>query len=470
MRTSALLLASALTLGLAAPALAEHETRVVEAPASAALTVYDDGFALVREKRAAALEKGETVLELRGLPRQMQPDTVLLRPPPGIGVLEQTHDFGTITRDRLLQEHLGREVTLVRLNPATGAQTTERVRIMGIQGGLVVENGGRIETVDPDRIIFDQLPAGLSARPSLTARLAAPEGGKKDLELSYLTGGLSWKADYVAELQADGKLALTGWITLTNDTGSGFKDARLQVVSAQLNRVSRGGAPEMADMRMKTMALPMSAPAPEPAQESLGGGHLFTVERPVTIGPLQTKQLALLTAPAVTVERTYVLEQQPHIFYAHDRMPHSANAQLQLVLNNSEKAGLGRALPAGVVRVYQRDSKGNAQFGGEDRLDHLAVGETDRLTLGSDVDLPAKRVLTEVRQVAQGVVEQRWEVRLTNGKADPVTVLVKENFPGDWTVIEESRKHRTEDGRAVWAVEVPAGGQATLTYRVRLKG
>jgi hypothetical protein len=433
-----------------------------------AVTVYNDDLALVKERRKVDLPKGLTRLSLREVAAQMRPETALLRAASGqpLSLIEQNFDFDLLTPQKLLEKYVGREVTVIRPHPTTDGERRERATVLAAGQGTVLRFADRIETGVPGRLAFDSVPPNLRDRPTLSVLLDAA-GGKQAVELSYLTGGLSWKADYVANLSADGKqLDLNGWVTLTNRSGAGFDNATLQLVAGTVNRV-RPPAPQMA------YAMPASAPrakSMEATQEALMDYHLYSFERPTSIADNQTKQLALLSASAVPVGREYLLAGND--WYYRDRYNQIGQKLKPAVFLEFENKGgqLGKPLPAGIVRVYARDSKGAAQFVGEDRIAHTAKNEKLKLRLGEAFDITAERKQTHYRKIADNVSESSWRIELRNAKDEAVTVKVQEPMPGDWEMVQESQKHTKESARvASWNVAIPTGGTTVLEYAVRVK-
>jgi hypothetical protein len=433
-----------------------------------AVTVYNDDLALVKERRKVDLPKGLARLSLREVAAQMRPETALLRAVSGqpLGLIEQNFDFDLLTPQKLLEKYVGREVTVIRPHPTTDGERREKATVLAAGQGTVLRFADRIETGVPGRLAFDSVPSNLRDRPTLSVLLDAA-GGKQAVELSYLTGGLSWKADYVANLSADGKqLDLNGWVTLTNRSGAGFDNATLQLVAGTVNRV-RPPAPQMA------YAMPASAPrakSMEATQEALMDYHLYSFERPTSIADNQTKQLALLSASAVPVGREYLLAGND--WYYRDRYNQIGQKLKPAVFLEFENKGgqLGKPLPAGIVRVYARDSKGAAQFVGEDRIAHTAKNEKLKLRLGEAFDITAERKQTHYRKIADNVSESSWRIELRNAKDEAVTVKVQEPMPGDWEMVQESQKHTKESARvASWNVAIPTGGTTVLEYAVRVK-
>ena len=470
MQRSVLGLGIFLAAGLAHGADAVREVSSGAAEREAvAVTVYNDDLALVKERRRVELPAGLTRLSLRDVAALMRPETALLRAVSGqpLGLVEQNFDFDLLTPQKLLEKYVGREVSVIRSHPTTGEERRERATVLAAgQGtGTVLRFADRIETGVPGRLAFDAVPANLRDRPTLSVLLEAA-GGKQAVELSYLTGGLSWQADYVANLSTDGKsLDLNAWVTLTNRSGAGFDDAKLQLVAGSVNRVRQQ------DSRVYAMAAPAAAraKAQEATQEALLDYHLYSFERPTRIADNQTKQLALLSASAVPVRRDYLLAGND--WYYRDRQGQIGQKLKPAVfLEFENKGAIGRPLPAGIVRVYARDSKGAAQFVGEDRIGHTAKNEKLKLRLGEAFDITAERRQTNYKRIADNVSESSWRIELRNAKDEAVTVRVQEPLPGDWEMQQQSHPHSKESARvAAWNIAVPAGGTTLLEYTVRVK-
>lgn len=443
---------------------------------SVAVTIYNDDLALIKDRRRVELPAGESLLALREVSGGMMAETALLRQLDGKGklrVVEQSFDYDLLTPQKLLEKYVGRSVQVVRVHPQSGAETLEPATVLAANGGVVLRMGDRIETGVPGRLVFPDVPANLRDRPTLVVQLASSRAGARELELSYLTSGLSWRADYVAELSADdGYLDLSGWVTLDNRSGSSYRNARLQLVAGDVNRVSRAPRERAAfdGMAVKTLAA-----APAMAEESLLDYHLYSLDRPTTIAQNQTKQVALLGASAVPVRKEYLLRGSDYYYRGlYGKLGEKLKAAVFLEFDNRQESGLGLPLPKGILRVYKNDRAGNAQFVGEDRIEHTAKNETVRLQLGSAFDITAERTQTDFKKLASGprdnLVETAYLIELNNASERAVTVKVAEPLPGDWQIIEENLPHRKEDARtAVWQVAVPAGSKTRLTYRARVR-
>ena len=409
-----ILLLVAAAAALASTALAQPVREVASGAAqreALALTVYNDDLALVRERRKVELPAGQSRLGLREVSAQMRPETALLRAVSGspVAVLEQNFDFDLLTPQKLLDKYVGREVTVLRPVPNSGEERRERATVLSTQNGTVLRFADRIETGVPGRLAFDSVPANLRERPTLSVLLEAA-GGSQALELSYLTGGLSWKADYVASLATDGKaMDLSGWVTLSNRSGAAYEDARLQLVAGTLNR-----APVPAMLKPQALAAPALRPRAEALEEALLDYHLYSFERPTSIADNQTKQLALLTASAIPVRREYLLAGADYYYRErHGQIGQRLNPAVYVEFDN-RGGQLGKPLPAGVIRVYSRDSRGDAQFVGEDRIGHSAKNETVRLRLGEAFDITADRRQVSWRKLGDTSAESSYRIELRN--------------------------------------------------------
>ncbi len=438
-----------------------------------ALTVYENGLALVKDRRTVALEAGDNALAFEGISTRVIPESVLLSGGEGVGTVEQNFEYQILTPATLLKHSVGKRIGVVRTHPTTGAETTVRATVLSAEDGVVLRIGDRIETGVPGRMVFDSLPPRLRPRPTLVVRVNSTGAGPRGMELSYLSEGLSWRGDYVAELDAaEARLDLTGWATLTNASGARFADADVKLVAGEVRRVSEGRRDfrEAGEMRLMAKAAPMAAPAMQ--RETLSEYHLYALPRPVTIEDRQTKQVALLGARSVPVVREYVSTAPSHFFFRRQGILPPSHPDLGVRFTNDTAGGLGMPLPVGIVRVYKRDSSGDLQLIGEDRVDHTPAGQDVSLSLGKSYDVTVKRRQTDfsTRGLAKGTFETEWRIDMANAKDAAITLKVVETFGGSWRMVEASRDHEKEAAdRAVWRIPLAAGGKARLTYRVRVE-
>jgi hypothetical protein len=468
--------AAALAISTAQAAVKELPSTLADQK-SVAVTIYNENLALVKDTRTIALVPGENRLALREVSGRMRPETALLRSlshPGAFTLVEQNFDFDLLTPAKLLEKYVGRTVRIVKTHPTTGAETIETATVLAASNGVVLKIGDRVETGLPGRIVYDGVPENLRDRPTLVTELNSARAGEQTVELSYLSGGLSWKADYVAELNAaDNALDLNGWVTLTNQSGTAYPNARLQLVAGDVNRVRdelRFAA------KSSGMARAAEAPVQQMAQESLFEYHLYTLARPTTIADNQTKQVALLGATGVPVTKELVLQGSDYYYRSSvGGIGQKMKVGVFVQFENREASRLGMPMPKGVVRVYKKDGSGNAQFIGEDSIDHTPKNEKLRLKLGDAFDVTADKKQTDFKRREPLVnrsyaFESAYEIVLRNAKKEPATVIVREPVPGEWTMLEQSAPHaKVAAGTAEWRVPVPAEGTTTLRYRVLVR-
>ncbi|MHB1233299.1 MAG: DUF4139 domain-containing protein [Burkholderiales bacterium] len=456
-----------------AHAAPEHITTLKDQQ-EVAVTIYNENLALVKDTRKVNLVAGEGRLAWRDVSARMRPETALLRDlthPKGFYLMEQNFDFDLLTPQTLLDKYVGKRVTVIRTNPATGADSREDTTVLATNGGVVLQYADRIETGVPGRLAFHNVPDNLRDRPTLVIHLNAPQTAEDTLELSYLTGGLSWRADYVAELsKQDDKLDLNGWVTLTNSSGATYRNAKLQLVAGDVNQVQEQFTGAVAPA-MKARA----ASAPQMAEENLFEYHLYTLDRATTIAENQTKQVALLSAAKVPVTKEFLLRGADYYYRAgYGDLGQKLKVGVFMKFEN-QGGGLGIPLPKGIVRVYKKDSAGNAQFVGEDHIDHTPKNETVRLKLGEAFDVTADKKQTSFEKIAgtgryNYIYDAGFEIVLKNAKDEAVQVKVVEPIPGDWQMLSESQPHKKEaSNTAVWNVKVPANGKTSLAYKVRVR-
>ena len=438
---------------------------------SLAITLYNSNFALVRETRDVNLPAGTVRLAFQDVPSSIEASTVHVEPEPGVEVLDQSYEYDLLSPDRLLEKYVGKPMTLIFRERVNGTTRDKDVNatLLSTQGP-VWKIGDQIVTgIRPDGYRFPELPGGLYSRPTLVWTLRNERPGARRLSVSYLANQMNWTADYVLNLTREGtRGSLEGWVTLTNSSGANFENAKLLLVAGQVHRATSGPQPFPV---MAARAQAVGGLAEQFSQQPVGEYHLYTLGRPVDLRNHETKQISLLSAASVPVTKTYVFEGNSGMF----RMampierPTPQGVQVILSFKNDKAAGLGEPLPAGVVRVYQPDAEGNPILLGEDRISHTPKDETTRLHIGSAFDVVATRKQTDFRRIGQNVYESAFEITLRNHKATPVTVEVREPVNGSWQVLESNFPAKKLNAFTLgFDVPVPAGGEAKLTYRVRV--
>ncbi len=468
-----------LILALPCVTLAADELRsTLQDQQSVAVTIYNENLALIKDQRQIRLGSGTNSLAFRDVSAQMRPETALLRSisaPGKLAVIEQNFDFDLLTPQKLLEKYVGKSVSIIKTNSATGAESSEQAQVLSANNGVVLKFADRIETGILGRIVYPDVPENLRDRPTLVMSLNNSGSSQQDVELSYLTRGLGWKADYVAELNAgDDRMDLSGWVTLTNTSGAAYRNARLQLVAGDVNRVRDELRPLRAMAKME-MAVAADA-APAMREESLLEYHLYSLDRPTTIAENQTKQVSLLSAAQVPVRKELLLKGGDYYYQgSYGDLGQKMKVGVFVEFENKDSAKLGIPLPKGVIRVYKKDAAGNAQFVGEDNIDHTPKNEKVRLKLGEAFDVTADKKQTDFKKLPNpgkgtALFESAYEIVLKNAKKEAVTVTIQEPIPGDWKMLKTSHEHtKASSNTAVWHITIPAEGKTTLSYRVQVK-
>jgi hypothetical protein len=442
-----------------------------EERADLGVTVYSDGFGLVRETRTLPIAKGKSELEFAGVAETIQPETVQIHAlgNANLKVLEQNYRYDLLSPEKLLEKYVGKNVRVLRWSEIKGRDEERDATVLSAGPTPILRVGDEITWGFPGRISFPEIPKNLIAKPSLVWLLdSAAE--KPKVEVSYLANNLGWKADYVLVVDAaDAVGDLNGWVTLDNKSGSAFENAKLQLVAGEVHRVVQQAYPESRMDKLRTMSA-MGAER-QFTEEGLFEYHLYTLERPATLLENEQKQIALLEASGVKLTKKLVLRGQPQWFQTPigDR-PNPGKINVSLEFDNKEAQHLGMPLPKGIVRVYKRDSSGGRQFLGEDQIDHTPKDEKVRVRVGDAFDVVGERKQMDFKVISSCRSESAWQIDLRNHKNDKVDVDVIEPASGDWEIVSSSQKATKEDANTFsFQVPVPANGSARVEYRVRVR-
>ncbi len=454
----------------------DHRGTTLDDQVDLALTVYNSNIALVRDVRQLTLPAGIFDLRFMDIAASVNPATVHFRSltePSRLGVLEQNYEFDLLEPQKLLNKYVGRELTLVRMRQVDGSTRPEEIKaiLLSNNNGPVWKIGNEIVTgMYADHIRFPELPENLYSRPTLVWMLENAGARRHKVEASYLAGNLSWNSDYVLTVGREDRLAdLDGWVTLTNNSGTAYKNARLQLVAGDLNRVQQGYA---RDAAMKARAMEMAARAEQFAQESFSEYHLYSLGRRTSVRHNETKQISLLNGSGVPVEKVFAVEGQ-NFYYRnaqHPGTPLKDKVKVFFKFKNDQKSGLGMPMPAGIVRVYQADTKGGIQFVGEDRINHTPKDESLTIHIGNAFDVVCERKQTDYKRLSDRTWEMEFEITLRNHKDSPITVEVNEPIGGDWEMVKSTHKHeKTAAWAARFSVPVEKDGTSVLRYRIRAR-
>ncbi|WP_310497148.1 DUF4139 domain-containing protein [Sandarakinorhabdus sp.] len=436
------------------------------APPGLAITIYNDDLALVQDSRRLDLPAGRSRQEFKDVSARIRPETVTLAAA-GIGIVEQNFDYDLLSPDTMMEKAVGSDVTIVRINPATGVETREIATVLAVNGGVVLKIGDRIEVLRDDglpvRVIFARVPENLRARPTLSVTVDAERAGPHSARLSYLTSGLGWKADYVALFdETAGAMDMQGWITLTNTSGTTFKAAQTLLVAGNPN----GSNPNGNNGGRGAPRGLVAAGTQGNDREQLGDYYLYPLQERTTIADRQTKQVSFLDARGVQARKAYEYRVG---WLATQTDPQSFATVIKF--RNASAGGLGDQLPAGTVRVYARDARGQPQFIGENQIGHTPMGSDLAIRTGEAFDVKVK----PVAEVREQMGKTRWRTTMsytiTNARAAPVTVdLAQTGLWGESKIVTESLISRRVDADTVeWRVPVPANGEVKVTATFETK-
>jgi hypothetical protein len=456
MRVHLLVIECAFCLAAAAQAVAADRTLSV--------TIYADDLALVQDRRDIEVKGGRQRIEFQDVSAQIRPETASLTAG-DISIVEQNFDFDLLTPGKLMEKAVGHEVTIVRVSPATGAETREQAEVLATNGGVVLKIGQRIEVLRDDglpvRVIFDKVPENLRARPTLSVTIIGAHAGTRPATLSYLTPGLGWRADYVALYnEGDSKIDVQGWVTLTNSSGVTYDNARTLLVAGSPTQVDGGGRQPNYYRGPQPRATLQQAGTESGNRERLGDYYLYPLAERTTIANLQTKQVSFLEVHGVPAEHGYEFRNR---WLGTAETPQSAQSTYSF--STSAHAGLGDLLPAGILRFYIKDKRGDPQFIGEDRFDHTPMGSTLSLATGDAFDVKVHAVVDKRTRLAVFDWQTDMHYELSNALPHPVVVkLRQEGLWGDSSVKTESQKSTRQSADAAeWSVTVPANGKTTVT-------
>jgi hypothetical protein len=432
------------------------------------LTVYNGNLGLVKDVREVRLDAGLIETHFMDVAAQIDPTSVLLRSltdPTGLKILEQNYEYDLLSSEKLMEKYVGRKVRLYQSNGTFQEATLLSTR------GPVYDINGQIHMGHFGSVVLPALPENLVSKPTLAWLLRNPRPAPQRVEASYLTGGISWKSDYVMLINAaDSRADLTGWVTINNQSGATYQNAALKLVAGDINR-----AASRDDSRR---AMEMAAKAASPAvadrefkSEGFFEYHLYTLDGRTTIKESQTKQLTLLSAADFPVEKRFIYYGAASYHRTQYGVPISnQKVGVYLDIRNTKENRLGIPLPKGKVRVYKADTSGSQQLIGEDWIDHTPKDERVRIKMGEAFDVVGERVQKDWKRIGSNLYEIEWEITLRNHKKEAVTVEVIEPMPGDWEILRSTQPHeKVEAFTARWKVPVPKEGAATLGYRTRVR-
>ncbi len=443
-----------------------------ESRASVGLAIYNENLALVNDSYTVSLPAGQSTLNFSAVSPLINHASAVLHPlPDTLHVIEQ-YFRDAMTPEGILANSVGQMVSLVTTHPVSGEQAQQRARVLSVSGGIILEIDGAYETnLAGRRIVYDQLPQGVFS-PTLSIGVDSTSGGRSELALSYLTGGLSWQADYVAQLNsARDSIRLRAMASISNHSGVDFQTAHIELIAGSVNRVQAN----IQARRELAMAASMDS-GPSVVPVSLADLYLYALPQPVDLANNSARQVMLFEARELPVEQTYQLDGQANVYYSPNVPEQKLGVDSFIEFSNNPDQGLGMPMPAGVVRVYAqtRTQMHNLRFIGEDRLGHTPANKKVRLKIGKAFDLGGTRKQIAYRRLPVEAPfrhhnEAQIQVELSNAKAEPVVVQVQENFSGEWFLVDGPKPIDIDAHSGRWDLLVPALGKATLNLTVRVK-
>lgn len=432
-----------------------------------AITIYNSNLGLVKDVRSLTLQKGVGSLDFTDVASQIDATSVNFRclDDKNVEVLEQNYLYDLVSTDALLKRYLGLEIEAY----GEGDQHYKgKLLSFDDRSAVLQDENGAILVVSMDKLAngrFPSLPQGLIMKPTLHWEIDSPSAGAKKCEVSYLTSGINWDADYVAVVSAnDDRLDMSGWVTINNQSGATYDNARLKLVAGDIHRV----APPVEDyMRL---AAPMAKGAREPQfqEESFFEYHLYTLNRPATLHDKEIKQLTLFPTAEVKAKKVYIFDSPQHYYSSGGDNNQSVKVNLEFM--NSKADGLGIPLPKGKIRVYKEDSEKALQFVGEDMIDHTPKDEKVRVYLGDAFDIVGERKQVNVEDLGKGRRRENYEITLKNHKDEDIVVTVVEHPQGwrEWEIKSSSVEyHKIDNFKIEFNLGVKANSEETLTYIIQ---
>ena len=461
------------------PVVCANEIVVLESKNNnLALSIYNQDLALVKDTRSANLIAGVSDIVFDGVAEKIQPETAIIYGQ-DIKVMEQNYSYDLMTNNNMIDKAVGQEVMTVRENPKNGENIFEKAILIGsTYGQPILKFSYGIESNFPGRIVFNKVPVGVSNKPTLTAKVKNQKAGNKNLHMAYLTSGMSWKTDYVAKVVDNNLLDLTGWVSINNESGTDYNNAKIQLVAGDVNIVKNTfSQPKMMMARASFDAVNMAEGSIAPEQVS--SYELYTLPNLATLKNKQTKQISLLERKAVKFQKEFNLNSP--LYFGGDNEFKKLNPTITYVMENNAKSNLGLSLPQGIIRFYENDRNGNLQFIGSDRISNTAKEETIRLNLGKAFNIVASgKILKAKEKEISRIPNNRCfkvsvqktydvEIEVQNSENENQNVVISQYFPDTYKIIKESVKGVEKNSTTRnWTLPIAANDKNKLTYQVEI--
>ena len=433
------------------------------------VAVYNNNIGLIKETRKLTLPSGRGELRFMGVASHIMPVTVhvsSLNFPNNFSVVEQNYEYDLINADKLLDKYVGKKIKIVVWNEYQDRKETVEAILLSNNNGQIYKINNEIFIGHPGIKVLSNIPDDLIAKPTLTWLYDNSTTNEHNLEVSYLTNNLGWKADYVVVLSEDDTSGnISGWVTLDNKSGATYKNAHLKLIAGDVNRVTDVSGNKVVMMSHMERRL-----TPQFEEKPFFEYHIYDLQRETTIKDKQTKQVSLLEAAGVKIQKVFLAEGSQGIFTRYYQRNNSKQpVNVYIKFKNTEENNLGKPIPEGIMRLYKNDSEGSQLFIGEDRIDHTSVGEEISLKIGEAFDVIAERVQTDYKQISKGLHESEWEITLKNHKDVDVIVNIIEPLTGNWSVINNSHPYTKKDAFTInFDIPVPKDKEVKVKYRLQI--
>jgi len=463
-------LVSLFVLGATAAAGQTVAKSTVDDQVGVQVTVYNNNLGLIKDTRNVALPLGEGELRFMDVAAQIRPVTVhvkSLNSPNEFSVLEQNYEYDLMSAEKLLDKYVGKKIKLMERNEFQDREEVVEATLLSNNKGQIYKINAEIYLGHPGHQILPEMPENLIAKPTLTWLYDNRSTNTHELEVSYLTSNITWKADYIVVLSNDDTSAdISGWVSLDNRSGATYRNAALKLVAGEVHRVKDA----MPQERVYAMAPSKVTGAQQFEEQPFFEYHIYDLQRKTTIKDNQTKQVSLFKAVGSRIRKELLVQGTKGYFIRsyQDQNP-KQQVNVYVTFKNSQANSLGMPLPAGIMRLYKQDVDKSLQFIGEDRIEHTPKDEDVRLKVGEAFDVVAERTQTDYRKITTRLYESEWEITLRNHKEEDIIVGIVEPLSGNWSVISSSYPYEKIDAYTIqFDVKVPRDGEVKVKYRIRV--
>ena len=438
---------------------------------SVEVTVYNGNFGFVKEIREIKVPSGKNELQVADVAALINPVTVYAKStnyPDDFLILEQNYEYDLISHQKLMEKYVGKKIKIIDQNEYKDRKDVVEALLLSVNNGEVYKIGEQIYLGYPGIKVLPEIPDNLVEKPTLIWEIQTQKSQKHKIEISYLTNGMTWNADYVLVCSnKDNKGSLNGWVTIENRCGAAFSDATLKLVAGNVNKIEK---PARMMLSKRAEAAYDNSYSPQFAQESIHEYHMYDLQRKTDLKDNQSKQISLLESGTLKIDKEYLVEGESYgITQRYSKRDYKVPVQVYLSFKNSKENGLKMPLPAGNVRMFTADSKGRQQFVGEDHIDHTPENEMVQLKSGEAFDIIAEKKQTGFKQISTQLWESEWKVELRNHKNETVTVGVVQPMMGNWEIVKSNYDYEKIDAFTVkFKIPVKKQGEAELSYQVKV--